>query len=379
MKEFFSSLYVHIPFCIKKCNYCKFYSLPYDKETAILFLSAILKEINLTKELSTFLKTIYIGGGTPTCLSTKQFEKLLKAIRDNFNLAQDVEFTIENTPNTITKEKINLLKLYGINRISLGIQSFLNSELLLLGRNYNAQDAIKAIDLFLNIGFENVSIDLIYGIPDQTLDTFKFSLEMAVSLDIKHISIYELSIEKGTPLEKKLKKGTLALLKENDIAQMYLMATEFFEEKGFNKYEISNFAKRNFECKHNMNYWLNKPYLGLGPSACSYLSNKRFHNPSDIFLYLQLLQKNKLPWIFDYEVDRLDELKERIILGLRMKNGIILDKPCLINFFKDLEDFGYTRVNSNKISLTDKGMLLANEIFVKVLLHIENCSACKQA
>lgn len=378
MESSFSSLYLHIPFCIKRCNYCGFYSLSYHEEIEALFLSAILNEIRLTKDFPHLIKTIYIGGGTPSCLPALNLEKILEALQKNYKFIDKVEFTVEINPGTITKEKINLLKTYGVNRISIGVQSFLDKELSFLGRIHDVKEAIKTVYMVLNSGIENISIDLIFGIPGQTLDSFKFSLNVATSLQIRHISIYELNIERGTHLEKKVNEGKVRLLNEKVIEQMYMIIPELLEEKGFYKYEISNFAQKGFECLHNINYWLRGPYLGLGPSAHSYLNKKRFHNPVDIFLYCESLQRNKLSWIDDCKIDEIDELKEKIILGLRMKKGIIINKTCLIEFFKDLENFGLTRVDYNRVYLTDKGMLLSNEIFVKVLSHIENCSVCKQ-
>lgn len=378
MKDSFSSLYVHIPFCIRKCSYCGFYSLPYNDKIADLFLSAILKEIKLTKDLPNLVKTIYIGGGTPSCLPASHLEKIFETIRKNYKIIEDFEFTVEVNPGTITKETINLLKSFGVNRISIGVQSFLDAELSFLGRIHDVKDAIDTVNMVLNFGIENVSIDLIFGIPGQTLDSFKFSLNLASSLDVKHISIYELTIEEDTFLEKEFNKGKIKLLNEKIVEQMYIMASELLEQKGLYKYEISNFARKNFECLHNINYWLRKPYLGLGPAAHSYLNRKRFHNPLDIFSYCQCLKKNQLSWINYYELDEIEELKEKIILGLRMKKGILINNSCLIKFFKDLEIFGFTHVDYNRVSLTNKGMLLSNEIFVRVLSHIESCPACRQ-
>ncbi len=345
---------------------------------AKLFISAILKEIELTRKLPHFIKTIYIGGGTPSCLPLNYLERILQALLKSYKIDKNIEFTIEVNPGTVTKEKINLFKSFGINRISIGAQSFLDSELNFLGRIHTMKDTIKTIQAIRKSPIENISLDLIYGIPKQTLDNFKFSLRAATSLEINHISIYELTLEKGTALEKKLMNEKINLLNDDDIEQMYLFASEFLEGKGFYKYEISNFAKQKYESLHNMAYWQRKTYLGLGPAAFSYFKGWRFHNPRNISLYLNYLNRNKLPWIRDCEVKGVEELKEKIILGLRMKEGIILDNLCLINFFKELEELKLIRINGNKISLTDRGMLISNEIFAKVLLHIENCPVCKQ-
>lgn len=378
MSEIFSSLYLHIPLCMKKCNYCGFYSLPYNEERAKLFISAILKEIELTRKLPHLIETIYIGGGTPSCLPVKYLERILQALLKSYKIKKDIEFTIEVNPGTVTKDKINLFKSFGINRISIGSQSFLDSELKILGRIHSVKDIVKTVDLIKSSCIENISLDLIYGIPKQTLDNFKFSLKLAISLEIKHISIYELTVERGTPLEKNLMNGEINLLSDDAIERMYLFASEFLDENCFYKYEISNFARQNYESLHNIVYWQRKAYLGLGPAAFSYLNGYRFYNPRNISLYSKYLNKNKLPWIKEYEIQGIEELKEKIILGLRMKQGITLDSLCLINFFEDFEKINLTRINGNRVSLTDRGMLLSNEIFAKVLLHIENCPVCKQ-
>jgi oxygen-independent coproporphyrinogen-3 oxidase len=219
---------------------------------------------------------------------------------------------------------------------------------------------------------------LIYGIPEQTVDSWYKSLKTAAMLEIKHISIYELTLEKETTLAREINSGRIYLSLENELILMYEKATEFLHSKGFIKYEISNFAKEGFECKHNIVYWRREPYLGLGPSAHSFIGKKRFHNPSNILLYSKSLSENKLSFIDDGEINCLEDLKEYIFLGLRMKEGILVDSPCLIEVFKRFEEQNLVKVSDNRITLTDKGMLVSNEIFAEVLLHIDNCPVCKQ-
>ncbi|MDI1472406.1 MAG: radical SAM family heme chaperone HemW [Thermodesulfovibrio sp.] len=378
MESFFSSLYVHIPFCIKKCKYCSFYSVPYEKFLELLYVDALVKEIELTKKIAHHIKTIYIGGGTPSCLSIKALEKILSALIENYKIQENVEFSIEVNPSTVSIEKLNLFRDFGVNRISIGIQSFFDNELKILGRLHNYKDALKVLKTVINSGFENVSVDLIYGIPYQTITSFINSIKIATSFSIKHISLYELSIEKGTPLEKDLKKSKINLSIEDEIERMYLTASEYLEKIGFQKYEISNFAYKGFECKHNLAYWMRIPYLGLGPSAHSFIGNKRFHNPSNIFSYAKIKEKNRTEWIDDYIVTPSEEIKEKIFLGMRMRKGVTVKSPCLIKFFRRFNSEGLINLKDNKVSLTDKGMLLSNEIFVQVISHIENCPVCKQ-
>ena len=378
MESFFSSLYVHVPFCIKKCKYCSFYSEPYEKFLESLYVEALVKEIEITKKIDHHIKTIYIGGGTPSCLSIKALEKILSALIENYKIQENVEFSIEVNPSTVSTEKLNLFREFGVNRISIGIQSFFDNELKILGRLHNHKDAFKVLKTVINSGFENVSVDLIYGIPYQTITNFINSIKIATSFSIKHISLYELSIEKGTQLEKDLKKGKINILNENDIEKMYLTVSEYLENKGFQKYEISNFAYKGFECKHNLAYWMRIPYLGLGPSAHSFMFNKRFHNPSNIISYAKIKEKNRTVWIEDYIVTPHDEIKEKIFLGMRMKKGLTIKNPCLIEFFMEFYNEGLIELKDNRVKLTDKGMLVSNEIFVQVISHIENCPVCKQ-
>ena len=343
-----------------------------------LYLKAILKEIELTKEFPHMLETVYIGGGTPSCLSIECLEKLFISLRDNFNAGDEIEFSIEVNPATVDKEKLNLMRNYGINRLSVGIQSLNDRELSFLGRIHISDDAIKTVDLAVNACFDNISIDLIYGIPGQTLKSWKTTLNKVVNKDIKHISCYELSIDRHTKLAKELDSCNFSLLPEEETVSMYEFVTEFLESRGFKKYEISNFAQPGFQCRHNINYWTAVPYLGLGPSAHSFIDRKRFHNPSNLFSYAEYLLDGNPAWINDYEVSKSEELKEKVFLGLRMKDGIILKNPCIIEMLGSPEYKNLISISGNRIRLTDKGMILSNEIFARVLLHIENCPVCKQ-
>lgn len=378
MAMFFSSLYIHIPFCLKKCNYCSFYSINWNQGIESLYLKLILKEMELTKEFSHLLETLYIGGGTPSCLSIESLEKLFVSLRENFKTKNDIEFSIEINPATVDKEKLNLMRSYGINRLSIGVQSLNDRELSFLGRIHSSDDALKTVDLAVNEGFDNISIDLIYGIPGQILKSWKTTLNKLVTRDIQHISCYELSIDRHTKIAKELDSGNFFLPPEDETVAMYEFATEFLESRGFKKYEISNFAQPGFQCRHNINYWSAVPYLGIGPSAHSFIDRKRFHNPSNLFSYAEHLINGKLAWINDYTVDKTEELKERVFLGLRMKDGVILTNPCIIEMLGSPEYKKLISISGNRVRLTDKGMILSNEIFAQVLLHIENCPACKQ-
>lgn len=373
MNASFSSLYIHVPFCVKKCHYCAFYSIPWKEEFEKLYLQSILKEIDIIKEIPNKLETIYIGGGTPTVLSLKTLKVLLEKILKCFKISNNLEFSIELNPVTVDNEKLILIKDFGINRVSVGVQSFNDDELRSLGRLHDRQQALQTVKKLLDSGFENISIDLIYGIPLQTINKWVKTLNESLNLEIRHISIYELTVEEETELKKEIESGKIRLPDEHTIADMYLLATEFFENKGIKKYEISNFAYPNFECKHNIGYWVRKPYLGVGPSAHSFIGNRRFHNP-DLFEYSRILSENKLAWIEDMLLDDFEDLKEKIILGLRMKNGTVVENVYLLEFFKQYEREGLIKISDKRVCLTDKGMLLSNEIFSKLLFYLETKS-----
>lgn len=332
--------------------------------------------MKITSQYPHSVKTLYIGGGTPSCLTISAFEMLLYSVLSSYRLKENMEFSVEVNPATVNKEKLQLMKYHAVNRLSIGVQSFNDRELSVLGRIHTAEEAAGTIKLAVRAGFENISIDLIYGIPGQSLKSWKETLYKAVNMDIRHISIYELTVEHNTPLAKELNSGKISLPSEQDIVAMYEFATEFLESKGFKKYEISNFAQPGFQCRHNIAYWRTKPYLGIGPGAHSFTGKKRFHNP-ELFTYARALAHGKPAWIKDSSVDSTERLKERIFLGLRMKRGISLKKRCLLEFFKDFEEHELVKISGNRISLTDRGMILSNEVFARVLLHIENCPVCK--
>ncbi len=378
MKEFFQSLYLHVPFCVQKCKYCSFYSIHWNPHSEELYIKAILKEMELTAKIPHELKTIYIGGGTPSCLSSEGLSKLINGLKLNYKICHNAEFSMEINPGTIDNTKLSVIKDLGINRISIGVQSFRDNELRTVGRIHNSKEALDAVNFALNKKFLNVSIDLIYGIPFQRVEDWIENLKIALSFEIKHISIYELTIEEKTKLYEEIMQGKLKLPDENEIVEMYISATEFLSANGLKKYEISNFAKKGFECQHNLSYWNRKSYLGIGPSAHSFIADKRFHNPADLFTYSEALLDNQLAWIDDYVLNRVETLKERVFLGLRKRQGIIVKRKCLLKIFEDFQNEELVKIIGNNVRLTDKGMLISNEIFERVLSHIENCPVCKR-
>ena len=361
-----AGLYIHIPFCRSKCPYCDFYSIA-SLSLAPLFMDALKKEIAYYKDHFGFkcFDTVYIGGGTPTALKEEHIGALIRHVFENMNISHNPEITIEANPCDITVEKAHSLKSMGINRISLGIQSFNGNILRFLGRRHAPKDAIAAFESLRGAGFENIGIDLIYAIPGQDLSDWMDTLKMAVSLFPEHISCYELTFEKKTPFWKKLKKGEILEVDEYTKRRFFIETSSFLESKGYIHYEISNFAKgREHFSRHNQKYWLHIPYLGLGPSAHSFDGKRRWWNFSSVKKYCDTIQKGTLP------VEGLEELTEeqvrmeRIFLGLRTCYGI--EKNAISNVPENillmLQRNDLLKIEDDRIIPTKKGFSVSDQL-----------------
>lgn len=374
-------LYMHIPFCIKKCVYCDFYSILFKAQIAENYIKALCKEIGMRKCIAGNLQSVYIGGGTPTMLSEQQIAELFKTLHDSYSVNAKAEITIEANPRTITEGKAESLLKSGINRISIGVQSFIDAELKTLGRSHNADDAVKALSDARQAGFSNISLDLIYGIPGQKMDDWERSLGKAIELAPEHISAYELTPEVNTPLYEDLQSGQLSLPDEETIAEMYYRCIDMLEENGYTHYEISNYAKPGYESIHNLNYWNRGEYLGLGAGAHSFYHEQRMVNARDVQSYIESVNKGALPLAESNKITGEEALKELIFLGMRKTEGIDMrhiptEKKAAINKAVDeLLPHGLAEFADNRLRLTRKGLLLSNEVIVKVLLCIEtSCS-----
>ncbi|MCC7212535.1 MAG: radical SAM family heme chaperone HemW, partial [Candidatus Brocadia sp.] len=264
------ALYIHIPFCVRKCNYCDFHSMVSDTTTIDHYLHALEKELDILQGQFIFT-TVYIGGGTPSALNEYHLEKLLSMVIRHLSALEIREYTVEINPGTLTKDKATLLKEYGVNRISLGVQSFQQHQLKLLGRIHSGDDARDAFTLLRTSGFQNITIDLIFGCPEQTFDDWEKDLRTAVELNPEHLSTYALTYEEGTPLAIDLENEVIHKLEECVELKMYKMAISYLSQKKYHHYEISNFAKDGYECYHNRVYWENKGYIGIGVGAYSFL------------------------------------------------------------------------------------------------------------
>lgn len=377
MKPF--SIYIHLPFCNVKCNYCDFYVIiKNDKKNPLLY--SLLREIEYFGQIYSdkgYLQTIYFGGGTPSLVEPTYLNQIIKKLKSIFRYPDDIEITIESNPNTLDEEKLKDFLSIGINRLSIGVQSFFDEDLEFLTRDHNRKTALESIELAAKSGFENINIDLIFSIPDQTLENWKENLRIAVQQPIKHISAYSLTLEEGTSLFYQAKKGIIYLPSIEHDADMYEFTMDFLSAQGFTQYEVSNFSKLGYESIHNLNYWYRINYLGLGPSSHSLWDNRRWHNFRNISRYIKEVNE-KGHAIKDEEFLNPTEIyNERIYLGLRSR-GINLkqfEEEFNINllkheerFFKDLIENGFIIIEDDMLRLTKKGFLLVDEICEQLML-----------
>jgi len=324
MKKEQAGLYIHIPFCLSKCGYCSFYSI---KSIHLVpeYIAALKKETKYYHDVFSSFDTIYIGGGTPSLLSVGQIDDLISTANKYFDIDRQAEITVEVNPGDVSLEYFQVLRKSGINRLNIGVQSFDNKILQLLGRRHSAKEAIAAIEAARAAGFDNLGIDLIYGVHGLSIKTWKNTLQKAVSFKPEHISCYQLSLDDRTPLYKKYSLNGWHLPDENTELKLFLTTAEQLENAGYIHYEVSNFARLDkFKSRHNQKYWQHTPYLGLGPAAHSFLNNKRWWNTSAVKTYLKEIAQGKMP-AENAETLTEEQLQlEALFLGLRTKDGINL-------------------------------------------------------
>ena len=371
MKEL--GIYIHIPFCVRKCFYCDFVSYAKKESVQKKYIEALQKEILNWKKSNkdVKIKTIYIGGGTPSCIDSKFITEILNLI----NIKNAEEITIEVNPGTVNKEKLYDYKNAGINRLSIGLQSTNNELLKKIGRIHNYEQFLETYKMAREVGFNNINVDLMIGLPRQTMDDLKTSLEDIINLNPEHISVYSLILEDETPLKKMIENNILKLPEEDLERQMYWYTKDFLKINGYNHYEISNFAKQGFYSKHNLDCWEQKEYIGFGISAHSYIDRKRFGNISNLDNYIKNcieggFDKNR---IIEEEQDKKDEMKEYMILGLRKINGISIQKfenkfneNPIVLFKRELNKLfneGLIIIDGDIIRLSNKGLDFANIVW----------------
>ncbi len=372
-----TAVYIHIPFCDHKCIYCDFYSLV-SYENIENYLTALKKEIKFYAgkySSGRNIDTIFFGGGTPSFMKPEYIQEIIETIKHNFNISNEIEITLETNPGTVTKEKLKEFKSAGINRISIGIQSFDNNELKFLTRIHDKDTAIKTVEDAAIIGFDNISIDLIFSLPNQTLQTWKSNLELAVKLPIKHISAYSLILEKGTILNKMVLDGKIKMATENHDAKLYKYTMEYLDKYKFNQYEVSNFAKKNFECKHNLYYWEYQDYLSFGTAAHSFVNGIRWWNFSSLKKYISEIEQTGNAIRGKEKLTNEQMLEEIIMLGLR-SNGLNLTLVQNINknwygekqsTIKKLVDNSFIKFEKNTLKCTSEGYMICDEIIAELL------------
>ncbi|MYL28976.1 oxygen-independent coproporphyrinogen III oxidase [Halobacillus halophilus] len=373
------SAYIHIPFCQQICHYCDFTKFFYNERLADEYLEALEKEIHayIPGEKAR-VRTIFVGGGTPTAVNHKQLEKLLKMIDDHFDTASCEEYTFEANPGDLDLEKVRLLKTYGVNRISLGVQVFDDEMLEKIGRVHKVKDVYTNIDRLVQAGLTNVSIDLMYALPGQTVEDFEKTVDEAVQFGLPHYSSYSLQIEPKTIFYQRYKKGKLTKAPEEDEAQMYELLQRKLAAAGAHQYEISNFALPGFESKHNLTYWNNEYYYGIGAGAHGYMPGKRTINIRPLPAYVKKAGEDGKPILHEEPITTKEEMEEEMFLGLRKTQGVSMErfykkyqKP-MDNVFGDalgtLKNRQLIQENNGFIQLTPRGRILGNEVFQEFLL-----------
>lgn len=392
-------VYLHIPFCVKKCFYCDFYSIEtksssnknhnnernfqINDDLANDFILALTNEIALRTNNSSGkinVDSIFLGGGTPSLLSINHLKSLFDFLYNTFRISKNTEITIECNPGTLTNEKLKAYKEIGINRLSIGVQSFVDEELNFLQRIHSPLDVEESFFLARNSGFDNISLDLIFSIPNQTSDSLMYSLQKTIDLSPDHISVYSLIFEEGTPLYKEMKKGKIKPVDDSVDSDFYKMVINFLENNGYSQYEVSNFAKDKKFCNHNLKYWHNEEYLAFGPSAHGFFNNYRYKNVRNIKQYITKLKSGELPTDSEEFQDLNKKIIDTFFLGLR-SDGINLQKfkkrfnlninKIIKNELKFLQDEGFIFLDKNKISLTSKGYQMCDSITVNLISSVE--------
>lgn len=381
MKEL--AIYVHLPFCVQKCLYCDFLSGPTHLSLIDEYIEKLTIEMQQHKEFvqKYKIRSIFLGGGTPSILNVIQIEKVMNALYDIIGnqLLENAEITIESNPGTLTEEKLKKYLELGINRISMGLQSTHNDELKNLGRIHSYEDFLDGFQKARNAGFKNINIDLMSGLPEQTLEKYETTLNRMIALNPEHISAYSLIVEEGTKFYEKYgtEEGMKKLPDEDTDRLMYQRTKEILSQAGYQRYEISNYAKEGYESRHNISYWTGIDYIGFGLGSSSYFQKKRYHNEENMKYYLQKLSQNENVMNLDEELTLQDQMEEFMILGLRMIKGISktefeerFQKDVLSVYggpIQKLLQLNLLEENGDYLYLTEQGINVSNEIFTMFL------------
>lgn len=371
-----TSAYVHIPFCTQICYYCDFSKVFIKNQPVDSYLEHLLQEFH-SYDIQK-LRTLYIGGGTPTALSASQLEVLLEGLTKNLNLSMLEELTIEANPGDLDADKIAVLQNSAVNRVSLGVQTFDDKMLKKIGRSHTEKDIYENIDRLKLAGFDNISIDLIYALPDQTMDQVRDNVAKAIALDIPHMSLYSLILENHTVFMNRMRRGKLPLPKEELEAEMFEYIISELERAGFEHYEISNFSKPGFESRHNLMYWDNAEYYGIGAGASGYVDGVRYKNHGPIRHYLKAVEEDNAR-INEEHLSLREQMEEEMFLGLRKKTGVSKTRfeekfgTSFENLYgqvvRDLCHQGFLQVEGQQIRMTKKGLFLGDTVAERFILE----------
>ena len=369
-------IYIHIPFCKQKCFYCDFCSFANKNEMQEKYVEAVINEIkNITHKEKYTVTTIYFGGGTPSILNSEYIKNILQEIESSFKILDDAEITIEINPGTVNEEKLKKYKEYGINRLSIGLQSANDKILKNIGRIHDYKQFEETFFYARKCGFKNINVDLMIGLPTQSIEDVKQTLEKIIQKNPKHISVYSLIIEEGTIIEKLINENKLQLPDEETERIMYWTVVNELKENGYNQYEISNFSKKTYESKHNTNCWKQKQYIGLGTSAHSYLNKKRYSNTNNIEEYIKNIQENNISKNITIHEEQTEEstMNEYMLLGLRMIQGININDfkqkfktdPTIKykEILEKLQKENLIQITKTSIKLTKQGIDFGNIVW----------------
>ena len=372
-------LYIHIPFCVTKCKYCDFNSFKIDLNEKIKYLNYLGEEMKLYKEeiKNREIDSVFVGGGTPSILNENEINILFEKIKENFNIKSNAEITMECNPGTLTLNKLKVMKKSGVNRLSIGLQAVQNHHLKYIGRIHTFEEFEKNYHDAKQMGFDNINIDLMYALPNQSREDWMESLEKVVKLNPTHISAYSLILEENTELFKMYERDEFNLLDENTDIEMYEYTINYLKSHGYNQYEISNYAKDNFECKHNVLYWKCEEYVGIGASASGYFNGIRYNNICELDNYEKMILEGEKPIEWEEKLSIKDEIEESIFLGVRMNEGIqISDFKEKYNFdfekeykneIEKLSKMELIEIDNNRMKLTQKGREISNSVFVEFI------------
>ena len=371
-------LYIHIPFCVRKCNYCDFYSLCSKTDTELSdFVNSLCEHI--ARESSLYrdceFDSIFIGGGTPSLMSGEDLSRLVSAIKSSLKITQGAEFSIEANPGTLTAEKLNTYKKCGVNRLSIGLQSSSNEELKCLGRIHTLDEFLESFRLAREAGFDNINVDIMYALPSQTTDGLFKTLDFVCGLSPEHISAYCLKIEEGTPFFKA--RDSLCLPDDELQEEMYCGMCDYLKNRGYEQYEISNFSKKGFRCAHNLKYWRCEEYVGFGPSAHSYFDGERYFYSDNLTEYMSSYAPQKI-MENAHTPDKSEKMDELVMLRLRLSDGIDLEefRSTFGIDFDDVYDVskyiksGHMVKGESSYSFTSKGFFVSNYILCDILDNI---------